>query len=117
MGGVKENQEKDKIESKPDKNGKRDEAGRSQKQLHQPNNPQLIHKDLEQIHPDDMEEIDLRWQMAMLTMRARRGHFAKECKAPRNQDNMHKESSRRSAPVETSNSIPLVSCDGLGGYD
>nr|GEW37927.1 hypothetical protein [Tanacetum cinerariifolium] len=27
--------------------------------------------DLEQIHPDDMEEMDLRWQMAMLTMRAR----------------------------------------------
>nr|GEU42750.1 hypothetical protein [Tanacetum cinerariifolium] len=38
----------------------------------QPNSPQLIHKDLQQIHPDDMEEIDLRWQMAMLTMRARR---------------------------------------------
>nr|GEV10529.1 reverse transcriptase domain-containing protein [Tanacetum cinerariifolium] len=29
-------------------------------------------QDLEQIHPDDMEEMDLRWQMAMLTMRARR---------------------------------------------
>nr|GEY26872.1 hypothetical protein [Tanacetum cinerariifolium] len=30
---VKENQEKDKIGSKPDKNGKRGEAGRSLKQL------------------------------------------------------------------------------------
>nr|GEW13900.1 hypothetical protein [Tanacetum cinerariifolium] len=29
-------------------------------------------KDLQQIHPNDMEEIDLRWQMAMLTIRARR---------------------------------------------
>ncbi|GKD17602.1 hypothetical protein Tco_1206760, partial [Tanacetum coccineum] len=38
----------------------------------QPNSPQLVHKDLQQIHPDDMEEMDLRWQMAMLTMRARR---------------------------------------------
>nr|GEW88201.1 hypothetical protein [Tanacetum cinerariifolium] len=28
--------------------------------------------DLQQIHPDDLEEIDLRWQMAMLTMRAMR---------------------------------------------
>ncbi|GKE06974.1 protein SPIRRIG, partial [Tanacetum coccineum] len=28
-----------------------------------------------------------------------------------------KESSRRSVPVETSTSIDLVSCDGLGGYD
>nr|GEX69461.1 putative zinc finger, CCHC-type [Tanacetum cinerariifolium] len=33
-------------------------------------------KDLEQIHPDDIEEMDLRWQMAMLTMRAIR--FLKE---------------------------------------
>ncbi|GJR74741.1 ribonuclease H-like domain-containing protein [Tanacetum coccineum] len=46
-----------------------------------------------------------------------RGHFAKECRAPRNQDNKNKESSTRSVPVETSTSIVLVSCDGLGGYD
>nr|GEX54995.1 hypothetical protein [Tanacetum cinerariifolium] len=38
----------------------------------QPSSPQLIHEDLEQIQPDDMEEMDLRWQMAMLTIRARR---------------------------------------------
>ncbi|GJT19937.1 ribonuclease H-like domain-containing protein [Tanacetum coccineum] len=115
----------------------------------QPNSPQLAHEDLQQIHPDDIEEMDLRWQMAMLTMRARRflkntrrkltingnetigfdkskvecynyhkrGHFARECRAPRNQDNKNKESSRRSVHVETSTSIALVSCDGLGGYD
>ncbi|GKE25138.1 ribonuclease H-like domain-containing protein [Tanacetum coccineum] len=46
----------------------------------------------------------------------KRGHFAKECKALRNQDNK-KESSRRSVPMETSTSTALVSCDGLGGYD
>nr|GEV37252.1 hypothetical protein [Tanacetum cinerariifolium] len=56
-----------------------------------------------------MEEMDLRWQMSMLTMRARR--------ALRNQDNKNKESLRRSAPVEISTSKALVSCDGLGGYD
>ncbi|GJZ42173.1 hypothetical protein Tco_0589059, partial [Tanacetum coccineum] len=38
----------------------------------QPNSPQLAHEDLQQIHPDDIEEMDLRWQMAMLTIRARR---------------------------------------------
>ncbi|GKB55536.1 putative ribonuclease H-like domain-containing protein, partial [Tanacetum coccineum] len=37
----------------------------------QPNSPQLVHEDLQQIHPDDMEKMNLRWQMAMLTMRAR----------------------------------------------
>nr|GEU88927.1 hypothetical protein [Tanacetum cinerariifolium] len=113
------------------------------------NSPQLVHEDLQQIHLDDMEEMDLRWQMAMLTMRARwflkntrrkltvngnetigfgkskvkfynchkRGHFARECRAPRNQDNKNMESSRRSMPMETSTFIALVSCDGLGGYD
>ncbi|GKF85247.1 hypothetical protein Tco_0250145, partial [Tanacetum coccineum] len=38
----------------------------------QPNNPQLDNEDLQQIVPDDLEEIDLRWQLAMLTMRAKR---------------------------------------------
>ncbi|GJV17788.1 putative ribonuclease H-like domain-containing protein [Tanacetum coccineum] len=47
----------------------------------------------------------------------KRGHFARDCKAPRNQDNKNKESSRRSVPVETSTSTALVSCDGLGRYD
>ncbi|GJU14380.1 putative ribonuclease H-like domain-containing protein [Tanacetum coccineum] len=112
----------------------------------QPNNPQLAHEDLQQIHPDDLEEMDLRWQMAMLTMRARiflknthrkrtingnesigfdkskvecynyhkKGHFAKECRAPRNQDYKNKENTRRTVHVETSTSTALVSCDGLG---
>nr|GEX12147.1 hypothetical protein [Tanacetum cinerariifolium] len=115
----------------------------------QPNSPQLVHEDLLQIHPNDMEEMDLKWQMAMLTIRAisflknigrkltvngnetigfdkskvecynchKRGHFAREYRAPRNQAKKNKESLRRSVPVETSTSIDLVSCDGLGGYD
>ncbi|GJR67147.1 hypothetical protein Tco_0013212 [Tanacetum coccineum] len=58
---------------------------------------------------NDLEEIDLRWKMAMLTMRARR--------APRNQDNRNRESSRRSVPVEITTSNALISCDGIGGYD
>nr|GEZ15089.1 ribonuclease H-like domain-containing protein [Tanacetum cinerariifolium] len=89
-------------------------------------------------------EIDLRWQMAMLTMRARRflrktgrnltingnetigfdkssvecfnyhkrGHFARECKALRNQDTKHKESIKRSVHVEAPASITLVSRNG-----
>nr|GEV76776.1 reverse transcriptase domain-containing protein [Tanacetum cinerariifolium] len=37
----------------------------------QPNSPQHVHENLEQNYPDDMKEIDLSRQMAMLTMRAR----------------------------------------------
>ncbi|GJR81942.1 ribonuclease H-like domain-containing protein [Tanacetum coccineum] len=47
----------------------------------------------------------------------KRGHFAREYRAPRNQDNKNKKISRRSVPVETNTSTTLVSCDGLGGYD
>ncbi|GKA59484.1 retrovirus-related pol polyprotein from transposon TNT 1-94, partial [Tanacetum coccineum] len=38
----------------------------------QPNTPQLDNRDLQKIHLDDLEEMDLRWQMTMLTMMARR---------------------------------------------
>nr|GEW65891.1 hypothetical protein [Tanacetum cinerariifolium] len=38
----------------------------------QSTSPQLDNKDLKQIDVDDLEEMDLRWKMAMLTMRARR---------------------------------------------
>nr|GEZ05987.1 reverse transcriptase domain-containing protein [Tanacetum cinerariifolium] len=38
----------------------------------QPNSLQLDNEDLQQIYPDDLEEMDLRWHIAMLTMRARK---------------------------------------------
>ncbi|GJX61530.1 ribonuclease H-like domain-containing protein [Tanacetum coccineum] len=115
----------------------------------QPNSPHLDNEDLQQINPDDLEEMDLRWQMAMLTMRARRflkntgrkltvngtktigfdkskvecynfhkrGHFARECRALRNQENKNRENTIRVVPVETTTSNALISCDGLGDYD
>nr|GFC58576.1 ribonuclease H-like domain-containing protein [Tanacetum cinerariifolium] len=38
----------------------------------QSNGSQLVHEDLEQIHEDDIEEMVLKWQLALLSMRARR---------------------------------------------
>ncbi|GJX33836.1 ribonuclease H-like domain-containing protein, partial [Tanacetum coccineum] len=114
----------------------------------QPNSPQLAREDLELINPDDLEEMDLQWEMAMLTIKARRfiqrigrkldvngqrvgfdrtkvecynchknGHFAREYKAPRNQENRGRENSRRTVTVETPTENALVSQDGIGGYD
>nr|GEY62728.1 hypothetical protein [Tanacetum cinerariifolium] len=45
----------------------------------------------------------------------KRGHLAKECRAPRYQENKNKESSRRSVTVKTSTCTALV--DGVGGHD
>nr|GEV35123.1 hypothetical protein [Tanacetum cinerariifolium] len=106
-------------------------------------------EDLQQIHPDDLEEMDLRWNIDMLTIRGRRflkntrrkldmankerigfdkskekcfnchkrGHFVKECRASKNQDNEDREPIRRTVLVEETTLNALVSqCDGLG-YD
>ncbi|GJX03931.1 ribonuclease H-like domain-containing protein [Tanacetum coccineum] len=40
--------------------------------ISQPNSPQLAQEDLEQLHPDELEEMDLQWEMPMLTIKARR---------------------------------------------
>ncbi|GJU34635.1 hypothetical protein Tco_1182989 [Tanacetum coccineum] len=38
----------------------------------QPNGSLLLYEDFEQIHEDDIEEMDLKWQLALLSMRTRR---------------------------------------------
>ncbi|KAI3757912.1 hypothetical protein L6452_05456 [Arctium lappa] len=35
-------------------------------------NSSLINDDLEQLHPDDLEEMDIKWQMTMLSMRVKK---------------------------------------------
>nr|GEU38232.1 retrovirus-related Pol polyprotein from transposon TNT 1-94 [Tanacetum cinerariifolium] len=63
----------------------------------QPNCTHFVNEDLEQIHHDDLEEMDL--------------------KAPRGHDNMSRDVTRKTMPVETPNSSAIVPCDGQGGYD
>ncbi|GJT31673.1 hypothetical protein Tco_0922092 [Tanacetum coccineum] len=78
-------------------------------------------QDLQQIHPDDIEEMDLRWKMAMLTMRAKRflKNTGRKLTVNGNEtiDYKNKESTRRNVLVEITTFTALVSCDGLGGYD
>ncbi|GJX18554.1 ribonuclease H-like domain-containing protein, partial [Tanacetum coccineum] len=45
------------------------------------------------------------------------GHFARECRAPRNQENRGRENNRRTVTVETPIENALVAQDGIGGYD
>nr|GEW13997.1 hypothetical protein [Tanacetum cinerariifolium] len=75
----------------------------------QPNRSQLVHEDLEQIHEDDLKEIDLKWQLALLSMRAKR-----EYKVPRNQENRtrNQETTRRTLNVEDTSSKAMVAIDG-----
>ncbi|GJV70598.1 hypothetical protein Tco_1490593 [Tanacetum coccineum] len=44
----------------------------------QPNRSQVVHEDLDQIHEDDLDEMDLKWQLALLSMKAR--SFIRELK-------------------------------------
>nr|GEV76308.1 hypothetical protein [Tanacetum cinerariifolium] len=77
----------------------------------QPNGSYLVYEDLEQIYEDDLEKIDLKWQLALLSMRARR-HYQRtglrnQESRPRNQD-----SSRKTANVEETSSKAMVAIDG-----
>ncbi|GKD83174.1 hypothetical protein Tco_1350013, partial [Tanacetum coccineum] len=76
------------------------------------------------IDTDDLEEMDLKWQVTMLTMRVKR--FLKKTRrnlnfngketAPRNRGNRNGDAPRRIVPVETPANA-LVVQDGIGGYD
>nr|GEW45482.1 hypothetical protein [Tanacetum cinerariifolium] len=61
----------------------------------QPNGSQLVHEDLEQIHEDDLEEMDLKWQLALLSMRAKR----------------NQETTRRTVNMEDPSSKAMVAID------
>ncbi|GJV29172.1 hypothetical protein Tco_1385620 [Tanacetum coccineum] len=74
----------------------------------QPNGSQLIYEDLEQIHEYNIEVMDLKWQLALLSIRTRRG--------PRNHDsrNRNQDSSRRTVNLEETSSKAMVAIDGAG---
>ncbi|GKB30321.1 hypothetical protein Tco_0869722 [Tanacetum coccineum] len=79
----------------------------------------LENEDFQQMDGDDLEELDLRWQVAMLTVRVKKkGHFARECRSGRSQGRRsYGDNGRSNAPTNESSSQALVAQDGLGGYD
>ncbi|GJS12627.1 putative ribonuclease H-like domain-containing protein [Tanacetum coccineum] len=107
---------------------------------HQATSPPLNNKDLQQIDQDDLEELDIRQQVAMLTVRVQR--FVKKTgrnldfkgkqpvtfdnskKTGRNLDfkgkqpvTFDKSKVKRNATINEPSSQALVAQDGLGGYD
>ncbi|GJR01878.1 hypothetical protein Tco_0524862 [Tanacetum coccineum] len=70
-----------------------------------------VHEDLEQIHEDDLEEMDLKWQLALLSLKARKFYQRTGSKkaGPRNQ-----ESSKITVNVEDTSSKAMVAFDGAG---
>ncbi|GJW30655.1 hypothetical protein Tco_0047530 [Tanacetum coccineum] len=74
----------------------------------QPQGSQLVHEDLEQIHDDDLEEMDLKWNMALLSMRAR--------KAPRSKENRNwnQGSSSKAVRIEDASEKAMCAIDGAG---
>ncbi|KAJ0576078.1 putative transcription factor interactor and regulator CCHC(Zn) family [Helianthus annuus] len=106
--------------------------------------PATLDEDYDQIDPDDLEEMDLQWQMAMISRRVKRfmnrtgrkfvgrsvgfdkakvrcfncqsyGHFARECQKQK-QDNSSQSSNNRNASSNSS-SKALISTAREGSYD
>ncbi|GJV31142.1 hypothetical protein Tco_1391542 [Tanacetum coccineum] len=80
-----------------------------------PNSPQLAQNDLEQIDPDDLEEMDLQWEMTMLTIRARR--FIKRTCKKLDVNGQRVRFDRRTVTIETPTENALVAQDRIRGYD
>nr|GEV00165.1 hypothetical protein [Tanacetum cinerariifolium] len=104
-------------------------------------------QDLEQIYEDDLEAMDLRWQLSLLSMRTNRyfqrtekkifinandtagfdtskvecfnchkmGHFARECRAQRNQDGWfrNQDNTRKQGNNEDTSSKAMLAIDGV----
>ncbi|GJX63052.1 hypothetical protein Tco_0295952, partial [Tanacetum coccineum] len=72
--------------------------------------PQLENEDFQQMDGDDLEELDLRWKVAMLTVRVK--------KSRRNQGRRsYGNNGKSNAPTNESLSQELVAQYGLGSYD
>ncbi|GJS73464.1 ribonuclease H-like domain-containing protein [Tanacetum coccineum] len=87
----------------------------------QPNGSQLVHEDLKKIHDDDLEEIDLKWQLALLSMRTRMFFQKNRRKITINgsdiagyDKNRNQDNSRRTVNVKEISPKAMLAIDGAG---
>ncbi|GKD44518.1 hypothetical protein Tco_1269163 [Tanacetum coccineum] len=75
-----------------------------------PNGSNLLQQDLEKIHEDDLEAMDLKWQLSLLSMRAKR-----ECRAPRNKEGQfrNQDNTRKQGNNEDTSSKAMLAIDGV----
>ncbi|GJS67433.1 hypothetical protein Tco_0681997 [Tanacetum coccineum] len=76
-----------------------------------PNGSNLLHQDLEKIHEDDLEAMDLKWQLFLLSMRAKR-----ECRAPRSKEGqfINQDNTKKQGNNEDTSSKAMLAIDGVG---
>ncbi|GJZ07885.1 ribonuclease H-like domain-containing protein, partial [Tanacetum coccineum] len=91
----------------------------------QPQGSQLVHEDLEQIHDDDLEEMDLKWNMALLSMRARKFYqrtgrsnhlMMPEFQEAEQQKNWKTQGTYKAVRIEDASEKAMCAIDG-GGFD
>nr|GFA09245.1 hypothetical protein [Tanacetum cinerariifolium] len=82
----------------------------------QPNGSQLVHEDLEQIYEDDLEEMDLKWQLTLLSIRAKRFFQKTGKKITINGSDIagYDKSKVECLNVEGTSSKEMVAIDGAG---
>nr|GEZ68055.1 hypothetical protein [Tanacetum cinerariifolium] len=74
----------------------------------QPNGSQIRYKDISQIDDDDIKEMDIKWNLALLSMRADR-----DCKSPISQDRGKRESYKKDPKVEEHAPKAMIAIDGI----
>ncbi|GJS22438.1 putative ribonuclease H-like domain-containing protein [Tanacetum coccineum] len=76
-----------------------------------PNGSNLLQQDLKQIHKDDLKAVDLKWQLSLLSMRAKR-----EYRAPGNKDGQfrYQDNTRKQRNNEDTSSKAMLAIDGVG---
>ncbi|GJR79498.1 putative ribonuclease H-like domain-containing protein [Tanacetum coccineum] len=84
------------------------------------NGSNVLHQDLEQIHEDDLEAMDLKWQLYLLIVRAKKyyqrtGHFSRKCRAPRSKEGQfrNQDNTRKQGNNEDTSSEAMLAIDGV----